>query len=237
MNTEKLFNENETEALNKHGVMQGLVELSDEVLAEAFAILYGKVWKKYWPKKSKADEMRSIIRANDQPCRPFENWIRCIDFLRTQASPAVAMANSGLSCNACRLVVRWEKFKLKIAITDYRKEKNDRSGEPIQDGDLLDWIAQKFETGEFKQLDKPVVMQAKGRHCQQCDGIGRVVDDDFTGENIPCETCGGATVASEGLGEANKCVDAGCPQCKNTDIYDIDDHWTKCNNCGFTFVG
>lgn len=42
-------------------------------------------------------------------------------------------------------------------ITDYRKEKNDRSGEPIQDGDLLDWIAQKFETGEFKQLDKPVV--------------------------------------------------------------------------------
>lgn len=47
----------------------------------------------------------------------------------------------------------------------------------------------------------------------------------------------GATVASEGYGEANKCVDAGCPQCKNTDIYDIDDHWTKCNNCGFTFVG
>jgi len=48
---------------------------------------------------------------------------------------------------------------------------------------------------------------------------------------------GSPTVASEGLGEANKCVDAGCPQCKNTDIYDIDDHWTKCNNCGFTFVG
>jgi hypothetical protein len=47
----------------------------------------------------------------------------------------------------------------------------------------------------------------------------------------------GAAVASEGEGEANMCADVGCPQCKNTDIYDIDDHWTKCNNCGFTFVG
>ena len=47
----------------------------------------------------------------------------------------------------------------------------------------------------------------------------------------------GAAVASEGNGEANTCADAGCPQCRNTDIYDIDDHWTKCNNCGFSFVG
>lgn len=49
-------------------------------------------------------------------------------------------------------------------ITDYRIEKNDRSGEPIQDGDLLDWLAEKFESGEFKQLNKPVVMQAGCNH-------------------------------------------------------------------------
>lgn len=89
MNTQKLSNETETEALNKHVVMQGLAELSDEVLAEAFAILFDMEWKQYWPVKSKAYEMRSIIKANDQPCRPFENWVRCIDFLRTQASPTV----------------------------------------------------------------------------------------------------------------------------------------------------
>lgn len=65
-----------------------------------------------------------------------------------------------------------------------------------------------------KQLQQHLVMQAEGSDVSE-----------------------GAAVASEGYGEANKCVDAGCPQCKNTDIYDIDDHWTKCNNCGFTFVG
>jgi hypothetical protein len=85
-------------------------------------------------------------------------------------------------------------------ITEYIKEKDDRSGDPIQDGDLLDWIAEKFELGEFKQLNKPVVMQAKGRPCPQCEGIGRVVDDDFTGETIPCETCGGAAVGQRSGG-------------------------------------
>lgn len=118
--------------LLQHSVMQGLAELSDEVLAEAFAILFDKEWKRYWHTKSKADEMRSIIRANDQPCRPFENWVKCIDFLRTQASP---------------------------------------------------------------------------------------------------------TVASEGMEEANTCADAVCPRCKGHDTIDIDDNYTKCYDCGFTFVG
>ena len=43
---------------------------------------------------------------------------------------------------------------------------------------------------------------------KQCDGIGRVVDDDFTGETIPCETCGGAAVGQRSVGtnaEARNC--------------------------------
>jgi len=28
-----------------------------------------------------------------------------------------------------------------------------------------------------------------------------------------------------------------CPQCKSTDLIDIDDHYTRCNNCNFSFVG
>lgn len=47
----------------------------------------------------------------------------------------------------------------------------------------------------------------------------------------------GATVASEGQGEANLCADAGCPRCKSSDLLDTDDHWTHCQDCGFSFVG
>lgn len=28
-----------------------------------------------------------------------------------------------------------------------------------------------------------------------------------------------------------------CPQCNNDDLFDIDDHYTKCQDCGFSFVG
>lgn len=28
-----------------------------------------------------------------------------------------------------------------------------------------------------------------------------------------------------------------CPKCESADLFDIDDHYTKCQNCGFTFVG
>jgi len=30
---------------------------------------------------------------------------------------------------------------------------------------------------------------------------------------------------------------AGCPRCGSTDLYDVDDHWTKCQDCKFSFVG
>jgi len=28
-----------------------------------------------------------------------------------------------------------------------------------------------------------------------------------------------------------------CPSCKSNDIIDVDDHWSKCNDCDFSFVG
>lgn len=28
-----------------------------------------------------------------------------------------------------------------------------------------------------------------------------------------------------------------CPKCESSDLFDIDDHYTKCQDCGFTFVG
>lgn len=76
-------------------------------------------------------------------------------------------------------------------ITDYRKEKNDISGEPIQDGDLLDWIAEKFETGEFKQLDKPVVMQAEGSDGVSGAAVGNSADGQSGSDGVMkwCDSC------------------------------------------------
>ena len=28
-----------------------------------------------------------------------------------------------------------------------------------------------------------------------------------------------------------------CPKCDGGDLFDIDDHYTKCRDCGFSFVG
>ena len=55
--------------------------LDDEKLTVAFHILFDKDWKKYWTEKDKAREMRSIFNGGTQPCRPFENWVKCIEYL------------------------------------------------------------------------------------------------------------------------------------------------------------
>jgi hypothetical protein len=36
---------------------------------------------------------------------------------------------------------------------------------------------------------------AEGEVCEQCFGLGRVKDDDYTNETIPCETCGRSSEA------------------------------------------
>jgi hypothetical protein len=72
--------------------------LTDNQLADAFHILFGKDWKKYWTERDKAAEMRSIFNGGTQPCRPFENWVKLMEFLVSRfaydannVSPAVLL--------------------------------------------------------------------------------------------------------------------------------------------------
>jgi len=55
--------------------------LDDKQLTEAFHILFGKDWKKYWTERDKAAEMRSIFNGGTQPCRPFENWVKLMEYI------------------------------------------------------------------------------------------------------------------------------------------------------------
>jgi hypothetical protein len=56
---------------------------------------------------------------------------------------------------------------------------------------------------------------------------------------------GGPASASVSDGEqlATEAVDTGvwegerCPRCKSVNLVDVDDHWTKCRDCKFRFVG
>ena len=67
---------------NKSNVLLGTVHLlDDKVLTDAFHILFDQGWRKHWAERDKAREMKSIFNAGTQPCRPFENWVKCIEFL------------------------------------------------------------------------------------------------------------------------------------------------------------
>ena len=55
--------------------------LTDKQLTDAFHILFGKDWKKYWTERDKAAEMRSIFNGGTQPCCPFANWVKLMEFL------------------------------------------------------------------------------------------------------------------------------------------------------------
>lgn len=57
------------------------INLSDETLTIAYVFLFDKDWKRDWSIKSKANEMRTIIRGGDMPCRPFAKWAKCIKFI------------------------------------------------------------------------------------------------------------------------------------------------------------
>ena len=59
----------------------GACALDDEILSEAFKILFDPTWKRNWTKHDKANDMRSIIQGQTQPCRPFFNYAECIDYL------------------------------------------------------------------------------------------------------------------------------------------------------------
>ena len=63
--------------------LEKLNALPDDVLTEAFHILFDEKWKKYWSEHDKAREMKSIFTGGTQPCRPFVNWVNCINFLQS----------------------------------------------------------------------------------------------------------------------------------------------------------
>jgi hypothetical protein len=65
----------------KNKVLDTAHLLNDKILTAAFHILFDKDWKKDWAECNKAAEMRSIFNGGTQPCRPFENWVKCIEFL------------------------------------------------------------------------------------------------------------------------------------------------------------
>jgi hypothetical protein len=57
-------------------------KLSESKLKIAFHLLFGEEWRKYQPDKDKAEEMKAIFKGGVKPCVSFENWVKCIDFLR-----------------------------------------------------------------------------------------------------------------------------------------------------------
>lgn len=60
--------------------------LSTEILTECYHILFDRNYKKYWTERDKAREMGSIIKGNIQPCRPFENWFKVVNYLLSHSS-------------------------------------------------------------------------------------------------------------------------------------------------------
>lgn len=82
METDKLKNES-----NLLSAMLVIVHsLDDKTLTEAFHILFGSDFKITFPDYYKASEMRSIFNDGTQPCVPFTNWVKCIEFLSSHCA-------------------------------------------------------------------------------------------------------------------------------------------------------
>jgi len=60
--------------------LKRIPELSDDVLVEAFTILFNE-WKSDWPDYDKSQEMKAIFSGGTKPCVHFDNWVACISFL------------------------------------------------------------------------------------------------------------------------------------------------------------
>jgi hypothetical protein len=65
-------------------MVQASEHLPEEILEKAFHLLFGPEWKISWSRIDKANEMRSVIRGNSQPCAPFCRWISVVDYLSKQ---------------------------------------------------------------------------------------------------------------------------------------------------------
>lgn len=54
----------------------------EDTLVAAWKALFGDGWKRSFIDYDRVREMKSIINGRTLPCRPIENWIKCIDILR-----------------------------------------------------------------------------------------------------------------------------------------------------------
>lgn len=77
---EKHFAVEESKNMNSKALKK-IYLLENEQLANAFHILFGEDYKRHWTEGDKAAEMLSIFNNSTQPCRPFINWVKCIEFL------------------------------------------------------------------------------------------------------------------------------------------------------------
>ena len=77
-NTDK----NDLNATIGNTVLYAFSELDEDKLKIAFHLLFGDNWMKYQPDKDKSEEMKAIFKGGVKPCVPFENWVKCIDYLK-----------------------------------------------------------------------------------------------------------------------------------------------------------
>jgi len=54
----------------------------EDTLVASWKALFGDDWKRSFRDYDRVREMKSIINGGTMPCRPIENWIKCIDILR-----------------------------------------------------------------------------------------------------------------------------------------------------------
>lgn len=71
---------NADKRLEIHALLATALTLNSDKLAEAYDLLYGKSdkYSNLW----KAKEMIAIFENQMQVCKPFENYIKCIEFLQ-----------------------------------------------------------------------------------------------------------------------------------------------------------
>ena len=79
-------NNNKNKELSNNEVntmLYAFSELDEDKLKIAFHLLFGDNWRKYQPNKDKSEEMKAIFKGGIKPCVPFENWVKCIDYLKS----------------------------------------------------------------------------------------------------------------------------------------------------------
>ena len=71
---------NQDNGRSLHPMLATALKLDNKSLAKAYDILFNE--SKNWSEEWKAKEMVSLFENQMQVCKPFENYIKCIEFLQ-----------------------------------------------------------------------------------------------------------------------------------------------------------